>query len=151
MSRRRWALVLLLTCVAVGCEQDAPPELQPDVVLRETLGLDSRDWVHPVQLRVRGSAEVAEPARLRIRPGHWVEFRGGDARGHWVRFDTLTLADEARAWLRDTDQVESPPLLTPASRWVVSFAEAPAGYYAYEVEGSGQAGAGHIQVVTGGD
>lgn len=133
----------------MGCNQDAPPGLQPDPALREALGLDARDWVHPIQLRVRGSDEVAEPVRTRVEAGHWVDFRGGDARGHLVRFDTTALAEEARAWLRSTDQVESPPLLTPASRWVVSFDEAPAGVYPFEVEGSARSGTGFIQVDPG--
>lgn len=147
--RRRLASLLALTVALVACERDAPLELQPDQALRDLLGLDSRDWVHPVQLRGRGNDEVAEPARTVVEKGHWVDFRGGDARGHVVRFDTLALSAEARAWMRDTDQVESPPLLTPASRWVVSFEEAPAGIYPFVVEGSGALGAGHIEVSTG--
>lgn len=147
--RRRLSALLALSGVLAACERDAPLELQPDQALRDLLGLDSRDWVHPVQLRGRGSDEVAEPARTVVESGHWVDFRGGDARGHVVRFDTLALSAEARRWIRDTDQVESPPLLTPASRWVVSFEEAPAGSYPFAVEGSGAPGAGLIEVSTG--
>lgn len=148
--RSRLLTLVIVALAPAGCGRDAPPEFQPDAALREALGLDSRDWVHSIDLRVRGSAEVATPARIRIQPGHWVDFRGGDARGHVVHFDTTTLADEARRWLRTTDQVEGPPLLSPASRWVVSFDEAPAGVYPFTVEGSGQTGTGVIQVTEGG-
>lgn len=147
--RSRFIAALALAGVLAGCDRDAPLELQPDLVLRELLGLDSRDAVHVVQLRGRGSAEVAEPARMTIEQGHWIDFRGGDARGHVVRFDTLALGAEARRWIREADQVESPPLLTPASRWVVSFEEAPAGSYPFEVEGGGTTGTGQIEVAKG--
>lgn len=152
MSRAGVSGVLLLALVATvgGCERDAPLELQPDPALRELLGLDSRDAVHVVQLRGRGNDEVAEPVRTVIAPGDWVDFRGGDARGHVVRFDTLALAPEARTWIREAEQVESPPLVSPASRWVLSFEEAPDGVYPFEVEGSGAPGAGQIEVSTGG-
>lgn len=147
------ALVLGLTAVTTAlaaCRSEAPPELQPDPALRAALGLDEHDVVHVVQVRGRGVDEVAEPASVTVAPGEWISFRGGDARGHVVRFDTLALGPDARVWLRERDQVESPPLLTPASRWVVSFLEAPPGGYPFVVEGGGATGGGRIDVRTGG-
>lgn len=150
---RRLALAAGLAAAATAlsaCRSEAPPELQPDPALRAALGLDEHDVVHVVQVRGRGVDEVAEPDRITVAPGEWVSFRGGDARGHVVRFDTLALGVDARAWLRDRDQLESPPLLTPLSRWVVSFQEAPPGGYPFVVEGGGATGGGRIDVRTGG-
>jgi len=140
-------LVVALLGVTLGaCEPEVPVELRPDGVLRASLGLTDRDVVHIIQVRGRGVAEVAEPDLLAIGPGAWVSFQGGDTRGHVVRFDTLALDPPARDWLRQTDQVESPPLLTPASRWVVSFEGAPGGAYPFAVEGSGELGFGRIEL-----
>lgn len=136
----------LAILVAGACEPDVPIELRPDGVLRASLGLTDRDAVHIVQLRGRGVAEVAEPDELRIGPGAWVSFQGGDTRGHVVRFDTAALSPAARQWVRETDQIESPPLLTPASRWVISFDGAPEGIYPFAVEGSGAPGFGRIEL-----
>jgi hypothetical protein len=142
-------LVIALLGVTLGaCEPEVPVELRPDGVLRASLGLTDRDVVHIIQVRGRGVAEIAEPDDLRIQPGAWVSFQGGDTRGHVVRFDTLALAPAALDWVRQTDQVESPPLLTPASRWVVSFAGAPEGVYPFAVEGSGELGFGRIELRT---
>jgi hypothetical protein len=142
-------LVAALLGVTLGaCEPEVPMELRPDGVLRASLGLTDRDAVHIIQVRGRGVAEVAEPEHLQIGPGAWVSFQGGDTRGHVVRFDTLALGPAALDWLRQTDQVESPPLLTPASRWVVSFEGAPEGVYPFAVEGSGELGFGRIELQT---
>lgn len=136
---------------SAGCDDALPPlELRPDSILRASLGLTDRDAVHRVQVRSRGGVEIAEPSRVAVEPGQWVSFQGGDARGHVVRFDTLALAPEARAWLRASDQLESPPLLTPASRWIVSFRDAPPGDYPFVIEGSGETGTGRIELRIGG-
>lgn len=150
MRRVALALGLCGLGAVAGCGSEAPAELQPDPALREALGLDESDAVHVVQVRSRGVDEIAEPARLTVAEGHWVSFQGGDARGHTVRFDTLALSPAARAWIRERDQVESPPLLTPASRWVVSFEEAPSGAYPFLVEGGGVTGHGRIEIPGGG-
>ena len=143
--------VVVAALLALGCEADVPLELRPDSILRTSLGLSDRDAVHRVRVAAVGTAEVAEPARVSAEPGAWVSFQGGDARGHVVRFDTLALAPAAVAWLRDTDQVESPPLLTTDARWVVSFQDAPEGDYPFVVEGSGRTGRGRIEIRSGGD
>jgi plastocyanin len=144
----RSALAIATLLAVAACGADVPPELQPDSILRVSLGLSDRDVVHRVRVLARGTAEVAVPAQLSVRPGSWVQFQGGDARGHVVRFDTLTLSDTARVWLRATDQLASPPLLTSASRWVVSFEDAPPGMYPFEVVGSGETGQGWVDVVV---
>lgn len=139
-------VIALFGAGLAACEPEVPVELRPDGVLRASLGLTDRDVVHIIQLRGRGVAEIAEPSELPIEEGAWVSFQGGDTRGHVVRFDTLALAPAVLDWVRQTDQIESPPLLTPASRWVVSFAGAPVGAYPFVVEGSGELGSGRIEI-----
>ncbi len=125
-----------------------PAELRPDDVLRESLGLTDRDAVHVVFVRVRGVSEVAEPEIVETRRDAWVSFQGADTRGHVVRFDTLEMRADALEWLRESDQLVSPPLLTPASRWVVSFEGAPDASYPFAIEGSGELGYGLIEHTT---
>ncbi len=139
-------VIALFGVALVACEPEVPVELRPDGVLRASLGLTDRDAVHIIQLRGRGVAEISEPSELAIEAGAWVSFQGGDTRGHVVRFDTLALSATALDWVKQTDQIESPPLLTPASRWVVSFAGAPVGVYPFAVEGSGELGFGRIEI-----
>ena len=151
---QRRGLRRVLTAAAIvalgACQADVPLELQPDSILRVSLGLSERDVVHRVSVLARGTAEVAVPAQTTLGVGAWVQFQGGDERGHVVRFDTLTLADSARTWLRETEQVQSPPLLTSSSRWVVSFEGAPTGLYPFVVIGTGETGEGWIDVAVEG-
>ena len=46
---------------AAACGTDVPLELQPDSILRVSLGLSDRDVVHRVRVLARGTAEVAVP------------------------------------------------------------------------------------------
>lgn len=142
------ALTLVLSGPGLAGCREVPVELRPDELLREQLGLTDRDAVHVVRVRVEGVSEVAQPDRVEIAPDAWVSFQGADTRGHVVRFDTASMEATAVEWLRQSDQLESPPLLTPASRWVVSFAGAPEALYPFAVEGSGELGLGSVQVQT---
>jgi len=109
--------------------------LLPDSVLRAELGLGDTDQVHRVELR-GGEREVLTPAHVNLAEGHWVEFVTADWRVHEVRFESDSLPPEALAFMAESDQLESPPLVELGARFVVSFGGAPEGRYPFVVEGN---------------
>ena len=146
MSRLRFNIPLccVVVVVVVACD-DAHPELRPDDLLRSELGLDDSDRVHRVVITAT-HAERIDPAEVVVRSDAYVEFRTDDWRVHEVRFELDSLAAEARAFLEETDQAASPPLLERDSRFVVSFRDAPSGRYPFVVEGNTLPGRGAVVV-----
>lgn len=126
-----------------GCK--ASPELRPDQVLEDELGLTDRDEVHRITV-TGGDFEQVEPPEVQIEPGAYVEFFTTDWRVHEVIFELDSLGAEARRFLEDTDQVASPPMLRRESRFVVSFGDAPEGRYPFVVEGNTAPGRGAVVV-----
>ena len=143
----RWVnAALALTCVTLLAACKADPELRPDALLREELGLTDYDEVYQISI-TGGAVEVAEPAETTVEGGAYVEFVTTDWLVHEIIFEIDGLAPEAQDFLERTDQVASPPLLRLDSRFVLDFREAPAGRYPYAVEGSGASGRGVVIVV----
>jgi plastocyanin len=122
-----------------------PEELQPDETLRQELELDDGDEVHTVTL-TSGAREEADPDSVTLPPGAWAEFVSGDWRIHEVRFEVDSMGADQRSFLESTDQVASPPLVDRDDRFVLSFAEAPAGRYPFVVEGNGASTRGVVVV-----
>jgi len=137
----------LVALVDAGCrEGGVPVEFLPDSVLRSELGLTDADEVHRIRIS-GGEAEVLEPAEAEIPAGAWVEFVTTDWRVHVIRFETDSLGAEARGFLERTDQAGSPPLVDRDARFVVSFADAPAGRYPFVAEGNGSPTRGVVVVL----
>ena len=114
-------------------------------MLRSELGLTDRDEVHRL-LVSGGETETVRPAAAEIPVGAWVEFLSDDWQVHEIRFELDSLGAEARAFLEETDQVASPPLVSRGARFVVSFADAPAGRYPFVLEGNRGPGRGVVVV-----
>ncbi len=143
--RARLACALFVCCVVLAaCKPD--PSLRPDEVLRSELGLTDRDAVHRVAI-TGGDRDTADPVETRVEPGAFVEFATGDWLVHEVIFELDSLGPEARAFLEDSDQVASPPLVQRDARFVVDFEGAPAGRYPFVLLGSGESGRGVVIVV----
>lgn len=146
----RLTLVALALLGLTGCERPAErdPELRPDVLLRDSLGLTDDQRVHTVTVTSEDGRERAEPPTLRMAPDAWVQFTTGDRRIHTVTFEVDSLGPEAEAFLQDNHQASSPPLVERDARFLVDFRGAPSGRYPYVVEGSGtpQRGAVVIEV-----
>ena len=151
MHRSPVALLLpsLLAIVVSGC-WSAENELRPDVLLRDSLGLGEDDRVHRVGLGSEDNHERVEPVQVTVRPGDYVEFVTQDQRVHAVAFLLDSLTEPAAAFLRDSGQEGSPPMVDAGTRFVVSFARAPLGVYLFVVSGNGESGRGAV-VVAGDD
>ncbi len=147
-ARERLLCCLSAVVIAVGaCRPEVDPALLPDEVLQAELGLTLDDRVYRVTLS-GGQSERADPAALSIEPGGYVQFLTSDWLIHEVVFETDSLDVPQREFLERTDQVASPPLIERESRYVLSFVDAPAGRYAYRLEGNGRPGRGVIVVAA---
>lgn len=126
-----------MACVvaASGCTRQPEPDLRPDSVLRAELGLTDADRVYRVVIR-GGPQEELTPAQVELTEGAWLEFVTADWRVHEVRFEADSLSGLALAFVTDSDQMASPPLVDRDARFVVSFAGAPEGRYPFVVEGN---------------
>lgn len=132
----------------MGCRGEPPrPGFPPDSVLRTELGLTDADEVHRVAI-AGGERERLDPDEVVVPPGAWVEFVSTDWRVHQLRFERDSLDAARLAFLVDSDQADSPPLVDRDARFVVSFADAPEGRYPYVVEGNGASVRGVVVVLS---
>ena len=146
-SRRASLLVgLSLVLVLEGCEPPPDPDLVPDDRLRAELGLTERDRVHTVAVRA-GVGERSDPESLEVLVGDLVQFVSTDWMVHEVHFELDSVSAAARAFLEETMQAASPPLLQRDARFVMTFASAPPGRYPYRLEGNREEGRGVIVVI----
>ena len=145
LTGARPASVMLLALTVGACNR-VPEQLQPDAVLRDSLGLDERDAVHVVGLRSSQGAIEASPDSVRIAPGDHVSFTTLDGFLYLVHFDSVGLGDDQRNWLNSIGLFRGPPLLEVDRRWVVDFSDAPIGVYSYRVEGNAEASQGIVEV-----
>ena len=136
----------LAVAIGVGACGPASPELVPDAYLQSELGLDSDDRVHTIVL-TGGVGELAEPGSVSVLPGDFVQFVTDDWLIHEIGFQEDSLSTAAAAFLEETAQMASPPLLQKGSRFVLSFADAPPGRYSYTLEGNAGPGGGVIVVL----
>ncbi|MGY8777704.1 MAG: hypothetical protein ACKVIN_06235 [Longimicrobiales bacterium] len=129
-----------------GCEP-VDPALIPDAQLQAELGLTEDDRIHTVQIST-GVGERSDPDAVTVSAGEFVQLVSTDWFVHEVRFDLDAMALDTRAFLERTGQTVSPPLLQEGSRFVLSFANAPAGRYPYLLEGNRESGLGEIVVAS---
>ncbi len=101
---------------------------------------------HEVVLGGRGAIEHVVPTHIAVRSGSRVDFVTADHRIHTVTFLLDDMTTAAREFLRRTDQVSSPPLITRGTRFVVTFADAPTGFYPFRVRSHGDPVDGAIVV-----
>ncbi|MEX0935474.1 MAG: hypothetical protein WD013_01130 [Gemmatimonadota bacterium] len=133
-------------CVAAAC---SGPEPQPpsDPELRAELEIADDVRIHRIDLSGRGSETRVLPPEVEVRAGDVVQFVVLDYRVHLVRFVEEELRPAAMEFLTRTGQDRPPPLVERGARLVLSFEDAPAGWYPFRVEGSGAAVRGEIRVL----
>ncbi len=135
-----------LVCLAlVGCgiEQKAPQ-------IVEEIDLDPHSLIaaaaQVVQLSGGRDVEHVVPPHLEIDPGEWVQFVTLDRRVHTLLFVADSLSPEATEYMRETGQLEGPPLLTLGSRFLVDFRDAPLGRYVFTSKSHGEPVFGSVTV-----
>jgi hypothetical protein len=138
------AASLLLIVAAAACK--APPELRPEQLLQDSLGLTERDRVHALALRTDSGVEVADRDVLVIREGDHVVFRTDDRRARAVRFERDSLGPGPTRWAEGAGLFAAPLLARTEMRWVVNFENAPPGRYPYVVLGGAAEGRGVVEV-----
>jgi hypothetical protein len=113
------------------------------------LDVSARSEVHRISI-TGGQEESAVPREVSVPEGALVEFVTTDSWVHEVWFELDSLSLEAREFLVQSDQVASPPMVNPDSRFVISLDGAPSGRYPFRVEGSGAPTQGAVVVSSGG-
>lgn len=146
LSGPRLSLVILTLVALTGCEKP-DPELIPDEVLQNELGLTPEDRVHTIRLST-GVAERSSPDTLTVRPGDYVQFVSADWMVHEVAFELDSMPGAARTFIERTGQDRATPLIELDSRFIVSFVGAPGGRYPYALAGNRGAGRGEIVVAV---
>ena len=135
------AAILAMACSPV--DQDVLDALS-------ALGVEDIGQVYVVSLAGWGGEESTVPDTVRVEPGAVVVFQVADFRVHTVTFLTDSLAAAPGDFIRRVSQGGSPPLIDRGSRYIVPFADAPAGTYPFEIRGFGAAASGAIVVVEEG-
>jgi plastocyanin len=143
-SRFRSPGVFLALVGSVACGGGSSED-QDTAALRAQLNLDSRDVVHSIAIRT-GVGERAEPDSIEVREGDLVRFLSEDWYVHEIRFELDSISAPGRAFLLETDQDASPPLLARGAQFVLSFSGAPVGRYPFTLEGNRGPGRGLIVV-----
>ena len=110
------------------------------------LGVESVGEVYVVSLAGWGGDESSVPDTVHIEPGAVIVFQVADYRVHTVTFLLDSLPPQQARFMDRASQGQSPPLIERGSRYIVPFADAPAGTYPFEVRGFGRTAAGAIVV-----
>jgi plastocyanin len=142
---RPLAGLLVLVGLVSACRR-SDPDLQPEAVLKDSLGLSDRDRVHRIQLSSPDNVETPAPDSVAILPGDYVEFLTTDGKVHAVSFVLDSLPSGGADFMKGAAQEASPPLVSAESRFLVTFTDAPAGRYPFVVAGNGTEGRGAIVV-----
>ena len=121
----------MLSAVFAACA-DTPGEEGPRVLelSHDTIRLESGVSLVDVAVRRSESGDF-DPARVDAGVGDVVRFTAGDRGGHAISFEGASLGADARAWLEQTGQLRSPPLITSDAAWVITLAGAPPGDYPF--------------------
>jgi plastocyanin len=138
--------VLALLVLVLGCGREGEEAPDPELANARALNLPSGARLHRVTLGGRGAEEHAVPTVVPAVPGDGVEFVTVDHRVHTLVFLPDSLTAEVRSFLETTGQMESPPLVSRGSRFILRLEGAPRGRYAFLSEGHGGTAIGVVEV-----
>lgn len=86
------------------------------------------------------------PRNIAVESGSEVHFVTADNRVHTVTFVLDEMSDGPRGFIESTRQDASPPLVSRGARFVVSFVDAPGGFYPFRVQAHGEPVEGAIVI-----
>ena len=135
-------LIAVLLPVLVSCSGgEEPPDPRVLVLGADTIVLpDSIGLVVFEVGRRQDGATRFEPEAAQASPGDVVRFASLDNGAHAIAFDAVSLAPDARAYLEQSGQLRSPPLLARDAAWVVNLEGAPPGRYPFTCATHGERG-----------
>lgn len=136
---RAWAAAVTLVLACSPVDQDVREALS-------ALGVESVGQVYVVSLAGWGGEESMVPDTVHVEQGAVVVFQVADFRVHTVTFLVDSMPPPLEGFIRAASHGRSPPLIERGSRYIVPFADAPAGTYPFEVRGFGRAATGAIVV-----
>lgn len=122
-------VVLFAICGACDRMTESGPatlELEGD-----TIQLEAGVRLIDVTVETQQDGSELEPARVEAAPGDVVRFTAGDGGLHALAFEAARLSPEARAFLEQTGQLRSPPLVSAGMQWVITLNGAPPGEYPF--------------------
>jgi plastocyanin len=108
----------------IGEKKDRTLELAND-----TIDLPSGVDLHDVKVQTNAQSKDFTPAQVTAIPGDYLRFTIGDSRTHAIVFEVSV--PEARAFLEQSGQLRSPPLVTNGASWVIALKGAPVGTYGF--------------------
>jgi len=97
----------------------------------DTIQLEAGVRLIDVTVETKPDGSELEPAGVEAAPGDVVRFTAGDGRLHAIAFESDLLGAEARAFLEQTGQLRSPPLVSAGMQWVITLNGAPPGDYPF--------------------
>lgn len=91
--------------------------------------LEAAASVHEVSVERRGGRETLNPSSLAVQPGDVIRFTSRTLDSHAFAFRMARLTPEQQAFLGETGQEASAPIVESGHAWVVSLEGAPVGAY----------------------
>lgn len=120
--------------------------MRSDLALRDSLGVSSGVPLHRIALGGARDIDHVVPMNTTVAVGDVIEFQTVDGRVHTLDFEIDSITGPIRAFLEETRQLSSPPLLDRGSRFLVDLTGAPVGRYVFRTRTSGAPVYGSIVV-----
>jgi plastocyanin len=128
-----FVLAAVFLALAAGCDRVANREDEGPRVLElahDTIRLEAGVRLVDIELRREAGGEF-HPAQAEARTGDVVRFTAADNAGHAITFVGTSLDPGVLAFLEQSGQLRSPPLIASGSAWVITLDGAPPGEYPF--------------------
>jgi len=140
-----FGILIVVACGKPGGDEPAAAAIL--VLGADTFPLARGARVYDIAIRHDLAMGEFAPREMTARPGDVLRFTSLDAGSHALGFGGERLEEDARAFLEESGQLRSLPLLHAGAVWIVSLEGAPAGDYPFVCVTHGDSG---IVVVGGG-
>ena len=131
----------MLSLVLAGCsERQAEPEPVSFELNGDTITLEPGGEILDVEMRAPGGRGAFQPGEIQASTGDVVRFTAVDGHTHAIVFEPDSTAPAQAAFLEQSNQMRSPPLLGPGARWIISLEAAPAGTLRFRCLAHGERG-----------
>ena len=117
--------------LAAACE-NAPLVDQKDRTLElagDTIELPAGVDLHDIAVGTAQQHRDFEPRQLTAKPGDYLRFTTRDSRSHALVFEVTQPTQ--RAFLENSGQLRSPPLVAKGTAWIIALEGAPLGAYPF--------------------